>query len=106
MIIKINENISYWREYNPIELSVNDIDINDSRRVITKLGFNNDRISIMGRWFDVISPSELVRKTNKKDGYYRVIYIQLNWKRYYIGKRRIAPNPKLSAMTGNIGVKN
>lgn len=54
----------------------------------TKLGFNKERIAIKGRWFDVLNPSELVRKRNKEDGYYRVIYIQINMDNgeYYIGK--------------------
>ncbi len=58
-------------------------------------GFCKERIAIKGRWFDVISPSELVRKRNDKDGYYRVIYIQINMENgeYYIGK---ANRPKWS----------
>ena len=50
--------------------------------------FNEEQISINDRWFDVLSPSELVRKRNKEDGYYRVIYIQINFEsgEYYIGK--------------------
>ena len=97
MIITINENIKIWQEFNPIELS---LDINlfnsfDSKRNLAKLGFNKQRIAIKNRWFDVLTPSELVRKRNKSDGYYRVIYIQINMEsgEYYIGK---ANRPKWS----------
>ena len=50
--------------------------------------FNEEQISINDRWFDVLTPSQLVRKRNKEDGYYRVIYIQINFEsgEYYIGK--------------------
>ena len=94
-VIKINENITIWREFNPIELSLDKGDLFDSKRVAAKLGFNKERISIQGRWFDVLSPSELIRKRNQKDGYYRVIYIQINMDNgeYYIGK---ANRPKWS----------
>ena len=88
MEIKINDNIVFWREFNPIDLAL-DQDISlDSKRLLAKMGFNRERISIQGRWFDVLSPSDVVRKRNTKDGYYRVIYIQLNWRtgEYYIGK--------------------
>lgn len=90
-VIKINENITIWREFNPIELSLDKGDLFDSKRVAAKLGFNKERISIQGRWFDVLSPSELIRKRNQKDGYYRVIYIQINMDNgeYYIGKANL-----------------
>lgn len=95
MVTKINNSISHWKEFNPIELSFNNGDILDLNRTAAKLGFNKERISIQGRWFDVLSPSELVRKRNKNDGYYRVIYIQINMDNgeYYIGK---ANRPKWS----------
>ncbi len=99
MVIKINENVSIWRELNPCELSLDgyDFDTTVPSPIATKLGFDNERISIQGRWFDVITPSELIRKRNVKDGYYRVIYIQLNWGtgEYYIGK---ANRPKWSEL--------
>ena len=99
MITTINENIRIWREFNPIELSWGDNPFNpfDSKRNLAMLGFNKERIAIRNRWFDVISPSELVRKRNKKDGYYRVIYIQINCEsgEYYVGK---ANRPKWSAL--------
>ena len=95
MLIKINDNISIWQEFNPIELALDKIESYDSKSTLAKFGFNKERISIQGRWFDVLSPSELVRKRNVKDGYYRVIYIQINWGtgEYYIGK---ANRPKWS----------
>ena len=99
MIITINKNIRIWQKFNPIELSLDDKVLNsfDSKRNLAKLGFNKQRIAIKNRWFDVLTPSELVRKQNKSDGYYRVIYIQINWKNgeYYIGK---ANRPKWSEL--------
>ena len=90
MIITINENIRIWQESNPVELSWNDNQINsfDSKSNLAKLGFNKEGIAIKDRWFDVLTPSELVRKRHKSDGYYRVIYIQINMENgeYYIGK--------------------
>lgn len=90
MIITINENIRIWQEFNPIELSWDNNLLNsfDSKRTLAKFGFNKQRIGIKNRWFDVLTPSELVRKRNASDGYYRVIYIQINWEsgEYYIGK--------------------
>ena len=72
-VIEINSNISIWFENGPTS---------------SKLGFNKQRISIQRRWFDVLSPSELIRKRNETDGYYRVVYLQINWatSEYYIGK--------------------
>lgn len=95
VIVKINDNISIWQEFNPIELTLDQNESDDSNRTMAKLGFNKERISIQGRWFEVLTPSELVRKRNKKDGYYRVIYIQINMEsgEYYIGK---ANRPKWS----------
>lgn len=90
MIIKINENIRIWQEFNPIELSWRSDPLNscDSKRSLAELNLNRQRIKIKGRWFDVITPSELVRARNKSDGYYRAIYIQINMEsgEYYVGK--------------------
>ncbi len=97
MILKINDSISIWQELNPIDLSMDKhaLNLSYSRQNLALMGFNKQRIAILGRWFDVISPSELVRKRNKHDGYYRVIYIQINFEsgEYYIGK---ANRPKWS----------
>lgn len=99
MIIEINDNIKIWKEFNPIELSMDENLFNstDANRNLAKLGFNKERIEIKDRWFDVLTPSELVRKRNKSDGYYRVVYIQINMENgeYYIGK---ANRPKWSEL--------
>jgi hypothetical protein len=99
MIIEINDNIKIWKEFNPIELSMdgNLFNSTDANRNLAKLGFNKERIKIKNRWFDVLTPSELVRKRNKPDGYYRVVYIQINMENgeYYIGK---ANRPKWSEL--------
>ena len=90
MIFLINETIRIWQEFNPIELSLNDnsLSATDSKRNLAKLGFNKQRIAIKDRWFDVITPSELFRNRDISDGYYRVVYIQINMENgeYYIGK--------------------
>lgn len=103
MTLEINVNISFWREFNSIDLSLDKNASNDSRRTLAKLGLIKERISIQGRWFDVLSPSELVRKRNVKDGYYRVIYIQLNWGtgEYYIGKANRAKWSELKRYQGS-----
>ncbi|MDC7228380.1 MAG: hypothetical protein PQJ61_16575 [Spirochaetales bacterium] len=87
MVITINENIRIWKQYNPIELAWDGGAFNKDMD-ISKIYFNKERIAIRERWFEVLSPSELVRKRNKKDGYYRVVYIQINMEsgEYYIGK--------------------
>ncbi len=99
MITTINENIRIWQEFNPIELSWEYKTFNsfDSKRNLAKLGFDKQRIAIKNRWFDVLTPSELVRKRNNSDGYYRVVYIQINMAsgEYYIGK---ANRPKWSEL--------
>ncbi len=60
----------------------------DSKRSLAKLGFNQERIAIKNRWFDVLTPGDVVRKRNGSDGYYRVVYIQIDLEsgEYYIGK--------------------
>ena len=99
MIISITENIRIWQEFNPVELSLDDKPFYpfDSKRNLAMLGLNKERIAIRNRWFDVLTPGELVRKRNKNDGYYRVIYIQINWEsgEYYVGK---ANRPKWSEL--------
>ncbi len=99
MITTINQNIKIWQEFNPIKLSCDDniFDSSDSKRNLAKLGFNKQRIAIKNRWFDVLTPSELVRKRNICDGYYRVVYIQINMENgeYYVGK---ANRPKWSEL--------
>ena len=54
MIIKINNNIKVWKEFNPIELSMDENLFNSTaNRNLAKLGFNKERIEIKNRWFDV-----------------------------------------------------
>lgn len=90
MTITINENIKIWKEFSPIESLWDESGFHslDSKHTLARLGFNKERISIKGRWFDVLDLSELVRKWNNADGYYRAIYIQINMEsgEYYIGK--------------------
>ncbi|MBK9321395.1 MAG: hypothetical protein IPM97_00295 [Bdellovibrionaceae bacterium] len=90
MTIAINENIKIWKEFSPFEFSFDESPFNsfDSRRTSARLGFNKERIAIKERWFDVLNLSDLVRKRNGADGYYRAIYIQVNMDsgEYYIGK--------------------
>lgn len=99
MIIEINDNIKFWKQFNPIELSMdgNIFNSTDSTRILAKLGLNAEQIQIKNRWFNVITLSELVRMRNKTDGYYRVVYIQINMENgeYYIGK---ANRPKWSEL--------
>jgi hypothetical protein len=90
MIITINKNIKIWMEFNPIELSCDKNVLNsfDSKYSFAILGFNKERIAIKDQWFDVLTLSELVRKRNNSDCYYRAVYIQINMDsgEYYIGK--------------------
>lgn len=99
MIIEINDNIKIWKEFNPFELSMDQSLFKsiEANRNLAKLGFDKERIAIKNRWFDVLTPSELFRKRNKSDGYYRVVYIQINMEsgEYYIGK---ANRPKWSEL--------
>jgi hypothetical protein len=87
MTINLNENIKIWREFNSFELAFGDNSY-DTKHTLAKLGFNKERIAIKDRWFDVLTPSELVRRRSKTDGYYRAVYIQIDWEsgEYYIGK--------------------
>lgn len=88
MTITLNKNIKIWREFSQFELSNDANESYDSKRTLARLGFIKERIAIKERWLDVLTASELVRKRNKTDGYYRALYIQINWKsgEYYIGK--------------------
>ena len=81
MITEINDKITIWRKFDLAKLSMD-------KTSPPNILFNEEQISINDRWFDILSPSELVRTRNKEDGYYRVIYIQINFEsgEYYIGK--------------------
>ncbi|WP_210396626.1 hypothetical protein [Motiliproteus sediminis] len=89
MIITINDNIEI-EMFNPLELSFGTSEdrLPKSKLNLARLGISKERIRIKDRWFDVLSQSDLIRKRNKNDGYYRVVYIQVNFKsgEYYIGK--------------------
>ena len=87
MITKINDKITIWTKFNLAKLSMENIR-GMNFELPPNILFNEEQISINDRWFDVLTPSQLVRKRNKEDGYYRVIYIQINFKsgEYYIGK--------------------
>jgi len=90
MIVPINKNISIWKEHNPFEFEVINNNLNPlgvSWNSINPL-FNRERIEIRDRWFDILNDSELIRKRNDSDGYYRVVYVQINMEtgEYYIGK--------------------
>jgi len=60
MITKINDKITIWTKFNLAKLSMEDI-----RGVNFELPpnilFNEEQISINDRWFDVLTPSQLVR---------------------------------------------
>lgn len=90
MILPININIRIWKEHNPFEFELINNNLNPfgaSRNSVDPF-FNRERIEIRGRWFDILNTSELIRKRNDSDGYYRVVYVQINMEtgEYYIGK--------------------
>ena len=64
------------------------------------------KIRIKDKWFDIIDDSTLYRARNKSDGYYRVIYIQINWltNEYYIGKANRKTYKQLKRYQGS-GIK-
>lgn len=84
MKIEINRNISISSNFNLPRFESNSL-LNPS----PKINFFEDQyIWIQGKRFRILNHSELFRKRNEKDGYYRVIYIQINFStgEYYIGK--------------------
>ena len=98
MLIQINKNIKFWQKYNPIELSMEELSEDSPEyheKMLAKFGFQDIYISIKNNWFRTIPIGELCRSRNKEDGYYRVVYIQVNTAtgEYYIGK---ANRPKWS----------
>lgn len=88
MLIELGENIKIQEKYSMQELSAYP-DENDSSELAQArmLGFNPTRIFIKDRWFDAI-PLHTLYRTRTEDGYYRFIYIQINYRtgEYYIGK--------------------
>lgn len=85
MIFEVNDNVRIWSEFNPLAESLNR---HTPEAPSNLFRVNREKVSIRGRWFDVLTPSELVRQRNEQDGYYRVIYLQVNMDtgEYYIGK--------------------
>ena len=71
MIININDNIQIEYTNNPLENM-------DGSNAALRSMLSHDYIIIQNRKFPVINPSELIRSRSKDDGYYRVIYIQIN----------------------------
>ena len=81
MKIKINDNISIS---NSLEFALQ----KNARFPEINPLFKDQFIWIQGKKFRIVPPTELYRKRDEQDGYYRVIYIQINFKtgEYYIGK--------------------
>lgn len=81
MIININDNIQIEYTNHPLE------NMDNSNAALRSM-LSRDYIIIQNRKFPIINPSELIRSRSKDDGYYRVIYIQINMAtgEYYIGK--------------------
>ena len=90
---KLNDNISIYEEvdsslfsfFQTKNILTNELVIPNQPSV--SLVPQSKRIKIGDRWFDIIPKRKLFRMRNA-DGYYRVIYIQINWEtsEYYIGK--------------------
>ena len=90
MIFDINDNITLWREQDPIKVATGKSPSGEpgENRNLDLFGFQKERIAIKEQWFDVIPLGELFHRRNKVDGYYRVVYVQINMENgeYYIGK--------------------
>lgn len=90
MIFDINDNITLWREQDPIKVATGKSPSGEpgENRNLDLFGFQKERIAIKEQWFDVIPLGELFHWRNKVDGYYRVVYVQINMENgeYYIGK--------------------
>ena len=90
---KLNDNISIYEEVDSSLFSFfSGPNITSNELVFPRqptLSFSPKikRIKIGERWFDIIAKWKLNRMRNS-DGYYRVLYIQINWEtsEYYIGK--------------------
>ena len=91
-VYRLNDNISFSEEVDsPIinflpSYSFSSEIIAPAKQSAVSISPRN-RIKIGEKWFDVIPKWKLYRMRNA-DGYYRVIYIQINWEttEYYIGK--------------------
>ncbi len=87
MEITYNENITIWRDVASL---VGSVPLSPGEQLVPPMPsmFGPDmKISICGKWFDVI-PNYVAIRTKAPDGYYRFLYIQLNHTtgEYYIGK--------------------
>ena len=105
MITVINKNIKIWQEFNPAMSAYdeNQFDSFAAKNNLDKLLFNRQRIAIKNRWFDVLTPSEIVRSQNESDGYYRVIYIQIRYGKWRILYRQ-SKSPYLVSVKAISGV--
>ena len=100
MIYKISDYLSIDDGILENDFENNSSSINDS-----KYFDENIKICINGNWYKVIPASELIRRKSS-DGYYRAIYIWINYDsgEYYIGKVNAAKKYRLLKYTGS-GVK-
>ena len=96
MIININDNIQIEYTNHPLE------NMDDPYAGLRRI-FSQDYIIIQSRKFPIINANELVRSRNADDGYYRVIYIQINMAtgEYYIGKANRPTYRKLQKYPGS-----
>lgn len=89
--IEFNDKLKVEQKYSMFELyqppSRDPINVSPELLHARLFGYNPTRIYINGEWFDAIPLHDLVR-TKSKDGYYRFLYIQINYYNgeYYIGK--------------------
>jgi hypothetical protein len=97
VLLDISPRVQYWTEVQtPIITSNTPSTISVPINTASIWGLR-ERIAIKGRWYDVIPVGKLARNRNSSDGYFRVIYIQINFEtgEYYLGK---ANRPKWSEL--------
>ena len=104
---KLNNNISIYEDMGLLLFSVLPQPSSPDTGLVLRIpqmipSLYPAKIKIGDRWFDVISKSQLYRMRNE-DGYYRVIYIQINWEttEYYIGKANRPTWKQLMRYTGS-----
>lgn len=85
--IEISNNVLYSLKYNPLEFSKRSGDLTIEEELAKTFGVNPARFKIKDTWYDVI-PLHVLYRMRNCDGYYHVLYLQLNWDsfEYYIGK--------------------
>lgn len=91
MLLSINKNICIYKKYDKLELTFEKASIDfseDAEKFFAIQGYQDLYISIKNNWFRTIPMEELYLSRNTEDGYYRVVYIQINTAtgEYYIGK--------------------